>query len=94
MQSGVSGAAADRARASAAPKEEVDALLEFDFKADRRIAENEATKKAAHWTVNNKSLWARFTGRRRLPQKLAKKAARQCAACCPAPFAKLSDCAK
>ena len=75
MQSGVSGA--DRARASAASKEEADELLEFDFKADRRIVENEATKKAAHWTVNNKSLWARFTGRQRLPQKLAKKAARQ-----------------
>ena len=77
MQSGASGTAADKARASAASKEAVDELLEFDFKADRRVVENEATKKAAHWTVNNKSLWARFTRRWRLPQKLAKKAARQ-----------------
>ena len=79
MQSGTSGTAADRVRAPAAHNEEMDEQLEFDFNANERIVENEATKKAAHWTVNNKSLWARFTDRRRLPQKLAKKAARQCA---------------
>ncbi len=76
LQVGMTGVAADKARALA-PKQESDDLMEYDFKRDRRVVENDATKKAAHWVVNNKSLWARLTGRYRLPQALAKKAARQ-----------------
>ena len=76
LQDGMTGVAADKARALA-PKQESDDLMEYDFKRDRRVVENDATKKAAHWVVNNKSLWARLTGRYRLPQATAKKAARQ-----------------
>lgn len=77
MQSGVTGEGAGKAARMAVPKEEDDGLAEYNFKRDSRVVENEATKRAAHWVVNNKSLWARFTGRHRLPQALAKKAARQ-----------------
>ncbi len=76
MQASTAVGTADKARAPA-PKQETDDLVEYDFKSDSRVVENEATKKAAHWVVNNKSLWARFSGRYRLPQALAKKAARE-----------------
>ena len=75
MPAGTPGVTVDKARALA-PKQ-MDDLTEYDFKSDSRVVENEATKKAAHWVVNNKSLWARFNGRYHLPQALAKKAARQ-----------------
>ena len=77
MQSGASGISAEAKARGAAPKQEMDDLAEHDFKMDNRVVGDEATKLAAHWVVNNKSLWARFTGRYRLPQGLAKKAARQ-----------------
>ncbi len=76
MQASTAGSIADKGRAPA-PKQDTDDLIEYDFKSDSRVVENEATKKAAHWVVNNKSLWARFSGRYRLPQALARKAARQ-----------------
>ncbi|BDA48817.1 probable pH-interacting protein at C-terminar half [Coccomyxa sp. Obi] len=50
---------------------------EFDYERDKRIVENEATKNGKHWVVNNRGLWARLTGRFRLPQDVAKRAARQ-----------------
>ena len=52
---------------------------EFDYERDKRVVENEATKNGKHWVVNNRGLWARLTGRFRLPQDVAKRAARQCA---------------
>lgn len=58
--------------------EEVEVGAEFDYKRDKRIVENEATKLGKHWVVNNRGLWARLTGRFRLPQDVAKRAARQC----------------
>ena len=76
MQANTPGLTGDKAHVLA-PKQEADDLMEYDFRSDSRVVENEATKKAAHWVVNNKSLWARFSGRYRLPQALAKKAARQ-----------------
>ncbi len=51
---------------------------EFDYERDKRIVENEATKNGKHWVVNNRGLWARLIGRYRLPQDVAKRAARQC----------------
>ena len=60
-----------------------DVGAEFDYERDKRVVENEATKEIAgkgrHWVVNNRGLWARLIGRFRLPQDLAKRAARQCA---------------
>ena len=76
MQASTAGPAADKARLLA-PKQDPNELAEYNFERDSRVVENEATKEAAHWVVNNKSLWARFGGRYRLPQALAKKAARQ-----------------
>lgn len=52
---------------------------EYDYERDRRVVENEATKKATHWVVNNKGLWARQAGRFRLPAEAARNAARRCA---------------
>lgn len=76
MQASTAGMTADKAR-MLAPKQDTDDLMEYDFKSDSRVIENEATKKAAHWVVNKKSLWARLIAGYRLPQALAKKAARQ-----------------
>jgi hypothetical protein len=63
---------------AASAAEEDEGLEQYDYERDRRIVENEATKKATHWVVNNRGLWARLTGRFRLPQDVAKRAARQC----------------
>lgn len=72
------------AASSSKPSKDADEDVgaEFDYEHDKRIVENEATKevsgKARHWVVNNRGLWARLTGRFRLPQDLAKRGARQC----------------
>jgi hypothetical protein len=58
--------------------EEVEVGAEFSYERDKRVVENEATKLGKHWVVNNRGLWARLTGRFRLPQDVAKRAARQC----------------
>ena len=70
---------ADAATRPGAAAADVTAFEGFDYERDGRVVENEATKKATHWVVNNRGLWARQAGRFRLPAGAARKAARQCA---------------
>jgi hypothetical protein len=80
-RSGSSGAAKSGAAQQSADEA---AAEDFDHERERRVVENEATKFAKHWTVNNRGLWARIEGRFRLPQEAARRAARQCALLCSA----------
>lgn len=74
LTASVAESAAERSTSIAKGAED---MAEYDYERDRRIVENDATKLPAHWVVNNRGLWARLTGRFRLPQDIAKRAARQ-----------------